>query len=214
MPETPTGSSAPVVTLSAPYGAGGSFVGPKLAERLGVPFLDRAIPVAVSERLEISAEDAIAREDVPQSTLSRWMVHFAPAVQLFGGAPIPYEVVAAGDDAFRTATEEVLREHAANGGVLLGRAGAIVLAGDPQALHVRLDGPAKARAEQAVRMLGLDREEADRKLNASDVAREAYVRSWYHSDPGDPRHYHMVLDSTKLDLDLCVELILLVVRSR
>ncbi len=32
---------APVVALVALYGAGGSVVGPRMAERLGVEFLDR-----------------------------------------------------------------------------------------------------------------------------------------------------------------------------
>jgi hypothetical protein len=40
----------PVVTLAALYGAGGSVVGPQVAERLGVPFLDREIPEAVAQR--------------------------------------------------------------------------------------------------------------------------------------------------------------------
>jgi Cytidylate kinase-like family len=31
----------PLVTISAAYGTGGSLVGPRLADRLGVPFLDR-----------------------------------------------------------------------------------------------------------------------------------------------------------------------------
>jgi hypothetical protein len=39
---------APVVTLSASFGAGGSVIGPRVAEELGLPFLDRAIPVAVA----------------------------------------------------------------------------------------------------------------------------------------------------------------------
>ena len=42
-----------VVTISAPYGAGGSQVGPLVADRLGVTFLDRAIPAAVSEKLAL-----------------------------------------------------------------------------------------------------------------------------------------------------------------
>jgi shikimate kinase len=37
-----------VVTLSAGYGAGGSVIGPAVAERLGVPFLDRALPAGVA----------------------------------------------------------------------------------------------------------------------------------------------------------------------
>ena len=52
----------PVVTLAALYGAGGSVVGPRVAERLGVPFLDRDIPEAVAQRSGLSS-DAVAVAD-------------------------------------------------------------------------------------------------------------------------------------------------------
>ena len=42
-----------LVTLSATYGAGGSEVGPELAKRLGVPFVDRLIPSEVAARLAV-----------------------------------------------------------------------------------------------------------------------------------------------------------------
>ena len=38
-----TPPTAPVVTISATYGAGGSIVAPRLAERLGMKFFDRLI---------------------------------------------------------------------------------------------------------------------------------------------------------------------------
>ena len=47
-----------VVTISASYGAGGAYVGPKLAERLGVPFVDRAIPNEVAQRLAVPLTEA------------------------------------------------------------------------------------------------------------------------------------------------------------
>ena len=52
-----------LIALSAAYGAGGSIIGPALADRLGVPFLDRAIPLAVAERLEVSYDDAAAHDE-------------------------------------------------------------------------------------------------------------------------------------------------------
>jgi hypothetical protein len=65
--------------------------------------------------------------------------------------PLPADDVLCSDD-FRRATEEVLLQQAATGaGVILGRAAAIVLREDPRVLRVRLDGPAKARVEQAMR---------------------------------------------------------------
>jgi cytidylate kinase len=203
-----------VVTISASYGAGGSVVGPQLAERLGVPFLDRAIPVAVARQLEVSVDEAISQEEVPRDTFTRWMSHFAPAVQLFGGAPIPHEVTAMHDEQFRVATEKVLREYAENGAVILGRAGAVVLHEWPGALHVRLDGAPERRLEQAMRILEVDADEARRELKTSDVAREGYVKHWYGVDARDPSCYDVVLDSTRLPLDACVELLARAVAAR
>lgn len=196
----------PVITISAPYGAGGSVVGPALAQRLDVPFLDRAIPVEVSSRLQIPVDDAIGLDELPRAGLSRWMAAFAPAVQMVGGSfadvtSLPDEI------AFRDETEAVLRDHARGGAVILGRAGAIVLRDLPAALHVRLHGPLERRIRQATRLLGVDQDTARQQLQASDLAREAYVRHGYQVEPSDPSHYHLVLDSTQITLDGCVELI-------
>ena len=49
-----------LVALSAAYGAGGVRIGSALADRLGVPFLDRAIPSAVAARLSVSVDAAVA----------------------------------------------------------------------------------------------------------------------------------------------------------
>jgi cytidylate kinase len=198
----------PLVTISAAYGAGGSVVGPRLAQRLGVPFVDRAIPVAVAERLDIDYQDALAHEDVAPATFSRWLAQFAPAVSLFAGAVVAGATAATDDEAFRSATEEVLRQHAHGdqGAVILGRAAAIVLREVPGALHVRLDGSAEARLRQAMRLRSLGEAAAAEEMRRTDAAREAYVRRWYRVDPRDPRLYHVVLDATALDLDGCVEL--------
>lgn len=203
-----------VVTISASYGAGGSLVGPRLAERLGIPFLDRAIPAAVSARLDVPLDDALAREEQPQGTLTRLMSRFGAGVEMFAGATLAPEVFALDDDRFRAATEQVLREFAATGGVILGRAGAVVLRTLPQALHVRLDGSRERRTLIAMRRRRIDRATAEHELRAADLSREAYVRHWYDVEPRDPSLYHLVLDSTAIDLDGCVELIALASKRR
>jgi cytidylate kinase len=198
------------VTISAAYGAGGSVIGPRLAERLGVPFIDRAIPVGVAERLDIHPDEALAHEDVAPATFGRWLAQFAPAVQLFAGAVVAGATSTSDDEQFRAATEDVLRQHATcgKGAVILGRAAAIVLRDQPRALHVRLDGPEQARVRQAMRIRGIDREVAEEEMRATDTAREAYVRHWYRVDPREPAFYHLVLNTTALDLDGCVDLLL------
>src|SRR5690242_6918516 len=37
---------ARIVTVSATYGAGGTFIGPRLADRLHLPFADRLVPIS------------------------------------------------------------------------------------------------------------------------------------------------------------------------
>jgi hypothetical protein len=207
---------APLVTISATYGAGGSLVGPQLAERLGVPFVDRAISVAVAEHLEIGVDQAVAHEDVAPATFGRWLAQFAPAVQLFAGAAVAGATPTSDDEALRVATEHVLRQvaEAGNGGVILGRAGALVLRDAPDVLHVRLDGPEPARLRQAMRLRNVDQTTAAEEMRTTDRAREAYVRHWYRVDPRDAAFYDLVLNTTALALDGCVDLLVQAVALR
>src|SRR5260370_32027692 len=39
------------VTIAAPFGAGGSIIGPAVAKRLKLPFVDRAIPTSLVEKI-------------------------------------------------------------------------------------------------------------------------------------------------------------------
>lgn len=203
----------PLVTLSASYGAGGSRVGPALAERLGVPFVDRVIPTDVAERLAVPLDDAHRRDESVSGLLDRLLMSLVPLASVYGGGAA--EPMPVGDHSFREATEQVIAERAASGqAVILGRAAALVLRADPRALHVRLDGPPAARVEQAIRVQDVDRATAEARMRDNDRAREAYLRQLYGTDARDPSLYHLVIDSTALDLDACVELIALAAQAR
>src|ERR687897_140705 len=153
-----------LITLSAPYGAGGSHVGPAVAQRLGVPFLDRAIPTGVAERLAVPLREAIDRDESVGSWLTRALLSFGQVTPvLAGAAPAPEHVLT--DDAFRQATE------------------------------------------QGLRLEEVDRATAARHLEETDRARRAYIQHFYRCDARDPQHYHLVIDSTAIPLDACVELI-------
>src|SRR5512141_1352699 len=131
-----------LVTLSATYGAGGSQVGPALARRLNVPFVDRLIPTQVAARLGVSSAEAYAHDEISSGLIVRLLASLAPIGQAFGTEGLPSH----GEGNFLEATEQVTHERADSGhGVILGRAGAVVLRDDPRALHVRLDGPREAR---------------------------------------------------------------------
>ncbi|MDP9345919.1 MAG: cytidylate kinase-like family protein [Actinomycetota bacterium] len=190
----------PVITISASYGAGGSRIGPAVAERVGGHFVDRAIPAEVAARLEVPVAEARAHDD----RASGGLLGILARVPNLSGVVLPEPE----NPLFQRETERLIREAAAHGDVVvLGRAGALVLADHPGALHVRLDGPVDARMRQAMQVEGVDRPEAKRRMRETDRARHAYVRHFYGVDARDCAHYHLVIDSTALTLDACVELI-------
>ena len=91
--------------------------------------------------------------------------------------------------------------------MVLGRAAAVLLREDPRVLRVLLTGPPERRIEQAMAIEGIDRATAARRLERTDRARLAYHQTLYCVDPRSPKLYHLIVDSTALPLETCVELI-------
>jgi cytidylate kinase len=202
-----------VVTVSAAYGAGGAEVAPAVADRLGLPFLDRAIPAQVAGRLGVPVSVAEANDETVVRGMWR-LVTSLGAMPDPGGGVIP-QTNAPDERSFRQQTEHVLQEIAdGEGGVVLGRAAALVLRDRRDALHVRLDGPRDRRIAAAVERQCRPVEVIRRELEANDRSREAYVRHFYRTDPALCRHYHLVVDSTVLSLDTVVDLVVAAARAR
>lgn len=209
-----------VITLSATYGAGGASIGPALARRLDLPFVDRAIPAAVASEIDCSLDEALMYDGRAEHGIGRIFASAArlPSVTL-GGMDL-YTPDISGrlldETDFVERTEQVLRDTAERrGGVILGRAGALVLAEHPGALHVRLDAPIERRLARARTETGeTDARALERRLTDNDRARAAYVKHFYRADPADPRLYHIVLDSTALPDSTVVEIIALAAEAR
>jgi cytidylate kinase len=202
-----------VVTVSASYGAGGDLVGPAVAARMGLVFHDRAIPAQVAGRLGVPLAEAEANDENVARGLWRIVASLGTMPDPMGGVvPVTEQL---DERTFRMQTERVVREIADGpGGVVLGRAAAVVLGDRPDALHVRLDGPEQRRLDAVVARTGRPRDEVRRELRANDAARMGYVRRSYRVDPTSPRNYHLVIDSTALPLQTVVDLVVEAARAR
>jgi cytidylate kinase len=197
-----------LVAISASYGAAGSRIGSRLAERLGVTFVDRAIPFAQAAKLDVPLDEGAES----RGWLER-VLHGFVGASIAVPAPVPTASTGTSED-FRRATEELLRSQAARGeGVIVGRAAVVVLRDDPQVLRVRLDGPAERRIEQAVRVFGASHEEAAEAVRKLDRTHDAYLRHFYGADIHDPSLYHVMLDTTVLPIEACVEMLAAAARA-
>lgn len=205
---------AGTIAISSSYGALGDPIGREVARQLGVEFFDRLIPIAVARELAVEPEEAIAKDWQAPGRMARVLAALA-SISVSDMAADVLSDAHTNPDAFRRATESVLRQIADGpGGVILGRASMVVLADRPDVLSVRLDGPAQARIRQAARRSGIDEEAARKDQKETDSARSAYMHAFYRQSQDNPRLYHVVLDSTALSFETCVEVILCAARDR
>lgn len=206
----PNTSSAEVasnlaVTVSATYGAGGSVIAPQLAERLRMPFFDRLIHGVEGQNASSIVEhltDA-EREQAPATGILASLANLTSVL----GLPV------SGADAdprrqLRRQVEASVHEVlAGGGGVILGRAAAVVLAGNPSSFNVRLTGPPERCLLQGMAIEGATEAEARAHQADTDKAWSKFVMRLFDKDPSNPALYHLVIDSTALPLGMCVELI-------
>ncbi|MEO8851674.1 MAG: cytidylate kinase-like family protein [Allobranchiibius sp.] len=196
-----------IITISASYGAGGSELGPRIAQQLGLRFIDRAVSVAVAKELGISVRDA---EAIEQDTPNRFWNFFAHMSSLSPGmiVPAPVEQGVTDRDVMR-GTESELRRVADTGkGVILGHAAAVVLADHADALHIRLDGPPAGRVRSAMQQHGIDEASAKAAQQENDRIRSGYAKHFYGIDSSSAQHYHLVLDTVRIDWDTAERLII------
>jgi cytidylate kinase len=195
-----------VLTISATYGAGGSVVAPATAARLQLPFFDRLLHGPDTRRAEAIMERLSdeERRHAPPGRLAATLAHLSAGL----GIPVPDERDLNPREVLRrSVTASISNIVASGGGVILGRGGAVVLAGQPFAFHVRLDGPPERRLRQGMEIEGADEQAARAHQADADRAWSQFVQRVLDRDPTDRRLYHLVLDSTVVPLDTCAEVI-------
>jgi cytidylate kinase len=198
-------SVAPVVTLFESYGSGAAIVGPAVARALGVPFQEQAFS---SQQLE---EGAQQRER--EGLLTRLLD--AMGSTSFGGVDVG-DVSSAQRDRYDLVMQNTaqVQAWADTGGVIVGRNGAFILADRPNTLHVLLDGPLQQRIARAAQEAGISPERAARRQRNEDRIRADMSIELYGWDPRDPTRYDLVVNTGRMDLDTCVEVIVAACRIK
>jgi cytidylate kinase len=199
-----------VVTLFESYGSGASYVSARVAEALGVPLHVQAFS---SEEIE-----AAMSMHESQGLLTRVFNAIGGSYASMAGGEPPNNLLVAQQEADSSelvaANTRYVEEAAREGGVIMGRNGAFILADWPDALHVRLDGPLEQRVARAAQESGIDLERAAQRQRREDQIRADMSIEFYGWDPREVDRYHLVVNTGLMDLDTCVDIIVQAARIK
>ena len=204
----PTGRAmAPVVTLFESYGSGASYIGPRVAQALGIPFHPQAFSSG-------ELEGAMAKRE-SEGTLARVFGAMGGSYTSYAGLEGPGVAMAQRDN-YNLVIENTraVQEAARAGGVITGRNGALILADWPGALHVLLDGPVEQRIERAASESGIDVARAAKRQKREDQVRADMSIELYGWDPRETTRYDLVVNTGTMDLDTCVDVIVAAARVK
>ncbi len=200
-------STGPVVTLFESYGSGAEQVGARVAELLGVQFLSQQYS---SEMLE---QASAQQQDSEDGFLMRFFKRFGqPSVEHLDNILIPSDQQ--DDQQVVAGINRTLLDFTADGGVVLGRNGTVVLAANPKALHVKLDGSVERRVARAAELAGIDTERAARRQINEDEDRAAMALRLYNWDPRDDGYYDVILNTDRLSLEAAAQTIVAGVKAK
>jgi cytidylate kinase len=179
----------PVVTIFEQYGAGADDVGRRVANALGLSYHAQAFS---SESLETGEGDPTEEGAV-----------LARVFSVMGGAYGGFEgrdVVATQQQKYDLVMQNNRRvwELADEGGVIVGRNGAVVLAERPNTLHMLLTGHVEDRVARAAREAGIPRERAAGRQKREDRIRAEMSLALYGWDPGLPDRYDLVVNTSRI----------------
>jgi cytidylate kinase len=200
-------STRPVVTLFESYGSGASYIGPRVAQALGVPFHPQAFS---SEQIE-----AAMAERESEGVISRVFGAMGGSYASYAGLEGPGVAMAQRDNyAVVMDNTRNVKEAARQGGVIMGRNAALILTDWPGALHVKLDGPLEQRIARAAQESGIDVERAAKRQKREEQVRADMSIELYGWDPRETDRYDLVVNTGTMDLDTCVDVIVQATRVK
>jgi cytidylate kinase len=184
------------ITINRELGSGGRTVGRLLAERLAVPYYDKALIMALEKKYNLSVEEI----ERMKGKKVRWWSDFNRVMRV-GENPRLY-VEKEGDEPDVVTTEvifkaekEILQAIAQDEScVIAGRTGFFVLKDHPNHLSILIQASMEHRLERVMRKKKISEDEARKIIQKVDNMREKYVNKFAHTSRYDARNYDLVIN--------------------
>lgn len=184
-----------IITISREFGSGGRTIGRKVAEKLGISCYDAELIQRIAEESGFSA-DYVKEEGeyAEDGWLSLYLSNRTMGMT--------------NQDKIWTFQKKVILELAKKEAcVIVGRCSDFILKDKADCLTVFIHAEVKYRAERIVKEYGEREETPEQRLKDKDKRRAAYHRFYTDMKWGHAQNYHLCLDSGKLGIDKCIEIL-------
>ena len=194
-----------VITINRELGSGGRTVGRLLAEKLGVPYYDKAIQKPLEEKFNMTLDQI---EQLKGNDRSWWQS--IKRVLVLGedaaNAQEYYDeknkklvtseaVLLVTSEAVLKAEKEILHSIAIEQScVIAGRSAFFALNGYPNRLNILIQAPMEFRLNRIMAKQGISEKEARKIIKEVDESREEYLKNNANTSRYDTRNYDLVIN--------------------
>ena len=190
-----------IITISREFGSGGHTIGRMVAEKLGIPFYDKELVD------QIALESGFAPkfiEEHGEHAPSRSLFSYAFAPQ---GVPGIMNGLSTADFLWNIQCNVILQLADKGPCVIVGRNADYILKDRPDALHVFTHADIAFRADRIVKRYGESEKSPEARLNEKDKRRRVNYQHYTGRTWGMSQNYDLCLDTGKLGIDLCADII-------
>ena len=181
-----------IITISRQFGSGGRTIGKKVAEKLGIPCYDREL-IAELAKDSGFAESYIERDS--EYIHSSWFSSFS------AGYVSP-------QDTLWFSQCKLIRQLAEKEScVIVGRCADYILKDKADCLNVFIHADPEFRAKRIVEVYNDVDVPPMRRIKEKDKSRAAYYLHYTDITWGDVENYDVALDSARLGINKCVDII-------
>ncbi len=197
-----------IIAISRQLGSGGSLIGMRVADRLGIKYIDREILHQAAELLHENENNLSDREERLSSFWERVARAFCYGAPEAGYVPPPLRPIP--DIELFTVESTIMRTLTENcSAVLVGRAGFYILRDRPNLASILLHAPRNARIRRVMELYSVkDAGQAAEIIDDADRQRTKFVEVMTGADWTDAGNYHLCIDTAKTGFDLATKMIL------
>ena len=196
-----------IITISREFGSGGRSIGREVADRLGIPFYDKELVEQVALESGFAPQFI---EEHGEHAPSRSRLAYAFSHQ---GIPGLMNGMSTADFLWSIQCNVIMQLAEQGPCVIVGRNADYILKDRQDCLDVFIHADMDFRADRIVRLYGESEKSPESRLNEKDKRRMVNYQHYTGRTWGQATNYDLCLNSGKLGIDKCVDMIVDIVNN-